>query len=149
MKLRSYLFSLALVTVLPLLAFSGVMIVSIFFDHLKAVKAGLVDTASAISLAVDRRLAVSIEMLSALGNPDLLDTGEPQKLRAQAERILAANETWSTVAVLDSSGKILLEVQKSSAPAVGPAEGHLQQQAHVGRVVGDDHTNRKGGRGWD
>lgn len=123
MKLRSYLFSLALVTVLPLLAFSGVMIVSIFFDHLKAVKAGLVDTASAISLAVDRRLMASIDTLSALGSSDLLDTGELQKLRAQAERVLAANETWSTVAVLDPSGKVLLELAKPSAPAVGPGDG--------------------------
>ena len=116
MKLRSYLFSLALVTVLPLLAFSGVMIVSIFFDHLKAVKAGLVDTASAISLAVDRRLVASIETLSALGSSDLLDTGEPEKLRAEAERILTANETWSTLAVLDSSGND----PSRAAKAVGP-----------------------------
>jgi PAS domain S-box-containing protein len=123
MKLRSYLFSHALVTVLPLLAFSGVMIVSIFFDHLKAVKAGLVDTASAISLAVDRRLMASIETLSALGSPDVLDTGELQKLRAHAERVLAANETWSTVAVLDPSGKALLELAKPSARPVGPGDG--------------------------
>ena len=123
MKLRSYLFSHALVTVLPLLAFSGVMIVSIFFDHLNAVKAGLVDTASAISMAVDRRLMASIEKLSALGSPDLLDTGEPQKLRAYAEEALAANETWSTVAVLDPSGKALLELAKPSAPPAGPGDG--------------------------
>ena len=123
MKLRSHLFSHALVTVLPLLAFSGVMIVSVFFDHLNAVKAGLVDTARAISMAVDRRLMASIETLSALGSPDLLDTGEPQKLRAHAEQALAANETWSTVAVLDPSGTALLELAKPSAPPAGPGDG--------------------------
>jgi hypothetical protein len=123
MKLRSYLFSHALVTVLPLLAFSGVMVVSVFFDHLNAVKAGLVDTARAISMAVDRRLMASIETLSALGSPDLLDTGEPQNLRAHAEQVLAANETWSTVAVLDPSGTALLELAKPSAPPTGPGDG--------------------------
>ncbi len=123
MKLRSYLYSLALVTVLPLLAFSGVMIVSIFLDHVKAVKEGLADTASAISLAVDRKLMASIETLSALGSSNLLDTDDLQKFRVQLERVFAGHETWSTVALLDLSGRPILALSKFTTSSPPPEEG--------------------------
>jgi PAS domain S-box-containing protein len=123
MKLRSYLYSLALVAVLPLLAFSGVMIVSIFLDHVKAVKEALGDTASAISLAVDRKLMASIETLSALGSSNLLDTDNLEKFRVQVERVLAGHETWSTVALLDLSGRPILDLSKFATSSPPPDEG--------------------------
>jgi PAS domain S-box-containing protein len=117
MKLRSYLFSLALVALLPLLAFSGVMIVSIFLDHLKAVKAGLVDTSRAVSLAVDRKIIASIDTLSALASSDLLDANDLPRFRVQAERVLASHQTWSTLAVLDVAGRPVLELARPGASA--------------------------------
>src|SRR5262245_31815606 len=116
MKLRSYLFSLALVTVLPLLAFSGVMLVSVFLDHLAAVKEGLVETSRALSLAVDRKLTASIETLAALSSGELLDAADLQRFRVQAERVLADHETWSALAVVDPAGRRILDLTKP-APA--------------------------------
>src|SRR5262245_30170481 len=122
MKLRSYLYSLALVTVLPLLVLSGVMIVSIFLEHLAAVKEGLVDTSRAISLAVDRKLMASIETLTALASSEVLDTGELDKFRVQADRVLAAQESWSAIAVVEPSGRQVLDLAKPPAQPFSAAD---------------------------
>ena len=123
MKLRSYLFFLALVAVLPLLAFSGVMIVSIFFEHLAGVKEGLVDTSRAISLAVDRKMMASIETLQALASSDHLDTGDLDKFGAQLDRVLRAQESWSAVAVADPAGQRIVDLTKPGVPPVAVGRG--------------------------
>ncbi len=121
MKLRSYLLALALVTVLPLLIFSIVMIVSTFYEHLGVVKQGLVDTSRAISLAVDRKLMASIDTLEVLASSNLLDAADIGGIRAQAERAFAGQEAWSWLALISPSGQRVFEF--GSPPAAPWPQG--------------------------
>src|SRR5262245_17811984 len=116
MKLRSYLLALGLITVLPLLIFSVVMTASSSLEHLAIVKEGLIDTSRAISMAIDRRLTGSIDVLEALANSNALDAGDLEKFRQEAERVLAAHDSWSVLTVVSPPGKRLFDLGQPPTP---------------------------------
>src|SRR5262245_23247954 len=122
MKLRSYLLLLALVMVLPLLVLSGILVVSVFFDHRTSVVKGLIDTSRALSLSVDRRLTASIDSLSPLARSELLDAGDLGPFRAEAERTLGAHEAWSSIVMVEPSGRLALELGRLPGAAAGNDE---------------------------
>ena len=108
MRLRSYLLALALVTVLPLLIFSIWMTVSAFYEHLGAVKEGLLNTSRSVSLAVDHEMLASIKELEALGTSDLNDA-DASRFHEQAVRV-AAHGAWPLLTVFAPSGRRIVHL---------------------------------------
>jgi len=137
MRLRSYLLALAVVTVLPLLIFSVVMIVSTFFEHLGAVKERLVNTSRAISLAVDRKVMATIEALETLASLDLIDADDFPRFRRQAERVVAAHGTWVLMTVIAPSGRRIFDLGDAPRPSGGNAQFFQQALAARWPAVSD------------
>src|SRR5437870_13641119 len=76
MKLRAHLAVLILGTLLPMVAFSAAMLVWVHRQTRAATERGLVDTAHAMSVAVDHQLGATFAALKLLATSDHLTRGE-------------------------------------------------------------------------
>lgn len=112
MKLRSHLITLVVVVLLPLLIFASVMIIVFGKEQRAAVEVGLVDTARALSLAIDRELLASIRTLQALATSKHLDSGDLRNFYDQAKRVLRAQGGWETILLVDPSGQQLINLRQ-------------------------------------
>ena len=73
MKLRSHLFFLVIAALVPALIFSCVMIFQSYRQQRSDIERGMIGTARALSLAVDRELEAAIRTLSAITASEHLD----------------------------------------------------------------------------
>lgn len=112
MKLRSHLVALVVVAVLPVLVFALVMAVLFSREQRKGVEDGLVDTARALSLAVDRELIATIRTLGALATSEHLDRGDLRGFYDQARRVLNAHRGWENVTLMDRAGQQLVSLRQ-------------------------------------
>ena len=111
MKLRTHLIILVVAALLPVLIFAGVMLVTFSAQQRSAVERGLVDTARALSLAVDRELAVSIRTLEQLATSEHLDSGELRKFYDQASRTLKIQPSWEAILLIDPFGQQVINLR--------------------------------------
>jgi|GEM_PF-2225579 len=111
MKLRTHLIILVVAALLPVLIFAGVMLVQFSNQQRSAVENGLVDTARALSLAVDRELAVSIRTLEQLATSEHLDSGELRKFYDQASRTLKIEPSWEAILLIDPFGQQVINLR--------------------------------------
>jgi len=140
MRLRSYLFLLILVAVLPMVGFSVMTVVSLFQQQHASITRGLVHLARAISVAVDRELNGSIDTLHALAASEHLDTGALARFDAQAKRVLWRHKSWSTVSLADASGQTvvdLLRAPDAALPFIGDREFFREVLASHRAVISD------------
>ena len=110
MKLRSHLIVLVTTALVPLLAFSGVMIVVGNNQQRAATEQNLLDISRALSLAVDHELGGSIRTLEALGTSAHLETGNLREFYKQAAKILKTRQDWNTIALFDRDGHLVLNL---------------------------------------
>ncbi len=110
MKLRFHLIILVVTAFLPLLLFAGVMIVRFDRQQRAAVESHMIDTARALSLAVDREVAAWIGILKALGSSKYLDTENLSAFREEAARVLKTRDDWNNILLTDSEGHQLLNL---------------------------------------
>ncbi|MBI2987125.1 MAG: hypothetical protein HYY45_10200 [Deltaproteobacteria bacterium] len=111
MKLRTHLIILVVAALLPVLIFAGVMLVIFSAQQRSAVENGLVDTARALSLAVDREIAVSIRTLEQLATSEHLDSGELGKFYDQALRALKIEPSWEAIVLVDPFGQQVINLR--------------------------------------
>src|SRR3990167_8513502 len=111
MKLRTHLIILVVAALLPVLIFAGVMLVTFSAQQRSAVERGLVDTARALSLTVDRELAVSIRTLEQLATSEHLDSGELRKFYDQASRTLKIQPSWEAILLIDPFGQQVINLR--------------------------------------
>src|SRR3989338_5321091 len=140
MRLRSHLSILVVAAVVPLLTFSTVMVFVFNKQQRAAVENSLLDTARALSLAIDREITASIHTLEALATSDDLDSGDLGKFYEQAARVLKAREDWDNILLADSSGRQLLNLRRpfgSPLPPVGELE-EFQRVIKTSRPVVSD-----------
>ena len=140
MRLRSHLSILVVAAVVPLLIFSTVMVFVFNKQQRAAVENSLLDTARALSLAIDREITASIHTLEALATSDDLDSGDLGKFYEQAARVLKAREDWDNILLADSSGRQLLNLRRpfgSPLPPVGELE-EFQRVIKTSRPVVSD-----------
>ena len=145
MKLRSHLVALVVVAVLPVLLFAAVMVVMFSREQRKGVEDGLVDTARALSLAVDRELVASIKTLEGLATSEHLDQGDLRRFYDQAQRVLNAHRGWENVTLLDPTGQQLVSLRQpfgSPLPRSGVPGLTRQVTATVQPAVSDLFTGR-------
>lgn len=112
MKLRSHLIILVVAALLPVLIFAGVMIVVFGRQQQKLVENSLVDTARALSLAVDRELIAWIGTLETLATSGHLDSGDLKKFYDQAQRVLDARQDWETIVLVEIPKRQVLNLKR-------------------------------------
>ncbi len=124
MKLRSYLIALVLVAVLPVLIFGGVMIILFFGEQEAAVEDGLLNTARALSHAVDHEVGAWMGSLKGLATSEHLEVGDLRRFHEQATRVLAAHGGWGAIVLIDLSGQQIVSTRfpfGSRLPRAGAA----------------------------
>ena len=111
MKLRSHLLILVLVTLVPIVVFSLVLVVRLHRQERAAIERGLQETARALTLALDAQLKTDIEALKTLGASEHLDDGNYRAFYALAERVKAQHPHWETVLLTDATGRHVLNLR--------------------------------------
>src|SRR3972149_4343186 len=97
MKLRSHLILLVVAAPLPVLIFAGVMIALFDRQQRATVASQMIDTARALSLAVDREVAAWTSILEALGSSRHLDSRNLTAFREEAARGLKSRREGNNI----------------------------------------------------
>src|SRR2546422_10452174 len=97
MKLRGHLGLLILGTLLPMVAFSAAMLVWVHRQTRAATERGLLDTARAGSVAVDRAHSGTISAFKGLATPEHLRSGKLTALHPAPREPAATQPTWQKV----------------------------------------------------
>jgi hypothetical protein len=90
MTLRRHLMALVLAVLLPMIAFSSIVIVAFGREQTAAVQRGAVGTARATMSAIDEYLTGSIRTLEALSALPSLDAGDLRQFHEDAARALSS-----------------------------------------------------------
>jgi signal transduction histidine kinase/ActR/RegA family two-component response regulator len=112
MKIRTRLVALVALSLLPVLAFAGVMTVISWHQQRHAFEERYLERVRAMSIALDRRLEASIQLLQGLATANLLDDGDLRAFYARATRVAAVAPEWDTVALVDLSGHERLNLRR-------------------------------------
>jgi signal transduction histidine kinase len=127
MRLRWYLVLLVVATVVPLLAFAGFMVYQHATIHRATVERGLVETARALALALDKHFDTTISALRGLATSEHLDRGDLRAFRRQAQRVQEVHDEWLSISLFDVSGRRLLNtVEPLGAPLPPPPPAMLE-----------------------
>ncbi len=108
MKLRSHLSVLTLGTLLPMIVFSIAMLLWVQQSTRAATERGLLDTARALSVAVDHEVGADVAALSVLGTSEHLQSGDLQAFHRAARQAMATRPRWQNVVLYDASGQPLV-----------------------------------------
>jgi signal transduction histidine kinase len=120
MTLRSHLIILVLVAVLPLLVFSAIVLGLAADSERDATERGLRATGRAVGSAVDHKLDNAIGALEVLATSELLDAGDLPGFHRVAARALEGQSGWLSVAVVDPSGRQLLNTLRPTGTELPP-----------------------------
>jgi signal transduction histidine kinase len=121
MKLRSHLIALVVASLLPVLLFAGAMIYISYRQQRADVERGVIDTARALSLAVDRELEASIRTLEAIATSEYLTSGDFRKFYAFAQDALRSIPGWESMALMDPAGRQILNLRSPFGTKLPPA----------------------------
>src|SRR5262249_59548937 len=105
---RRHLSTLVRVAVLPLLLCSAIVLGLVADSERDATERGLRATVRAMGTSADHVLDNAIGALEVLATSELLDAGDLPGFHALAVRALEAQPGWLSVAVVDRSGRQLL-----------------------------------------
>jgi PAS domain S-box-containing protein len=112
MKLRSYLFLLVAVALLPALIFSVFMLTAQQKQEFATLERGMRDTARALAAALDREFEASIQALKILAESDHLDKGQLSEFYGEMKRSLAAyGPAWQNITLSDRTGQQLINLR--------------------------------------
>src|SRR5690242_19240035 len=103
MKLRSHLLALVMAVLVPMIAFSAIVVVAFGRQQRAAVERGAVETTRALMNAVDQSLNGSVSQLVALAHARSLARGDLRELDADVKHALPsrpcappASRWWAT-----------------------------------------------------
>lgn len=116
--LRSYLTVLSLVTIIPLLVFSGLMIYLLAQRERETFERGARDRMAAVLTAVDTQLKSSIATLEALASLRHFDRDDLQSFREQAARVLRSQPDWFTITLAAPSGQQIVNLLQPADAAL-------------------------------
>jgi PAS domain S-box-containing protein len=108
MKLRAHLGLLILGTLLPMVAFSAAMLVWMHRQTRAATERGLLDTARAVAVAVDREHSGTIAALKVLATSEHLRSGNLTAFHRVAREAVATQPTWQNVVLYTPSARPLV-----------------------------------------
>ena len=140
MTLRRHLMALVLAVLLPMIAFSSIVIVAFGREQTAAVQRGAVGTARATMSAIDEYLTGSIRTLEALSALPSLDVGDLRQFHEDAARALSSQPAWLTISLFSPDGRQLVNVLRpvgASLPAVAERRSFDAVLATRRPVMGD------------
>ncbi len=112
MRLKSHLVLLVLAAVLPLLAFAAIMLRQHVQFQRDAISRGLLDTARALSLAVDREVGTAHALLETLAASPYLDAADFKSFFELSVRAVAARPSGNRIVLFDTSGHQMLNTAR-------------------------------------
>ena len=104
MKLRSHLLALVMAVLVPMIAFSAVVVVAFGRQQRAAVERGAVETTRALMNAVDESLNGSVSQLTGLAHAQSLARGDLREFDADVKHALLADPDWYTVLLYSPDG---------------------------------------------
>jgi PAS domain S-box-containing protein len=140
MTLRWHLMALVLAVLLPMIAFSSIVIVTFGREQTAAVQRGAVGTARATMSAIDEYLTGSIRTLEALSALPSLDAGDLRQFHEDAARARSSQPAWLTISLFSPEGRQLVNVLRpvgASLPAVAERRSFDAVVATRRPVMGD------------
>ena len=111
MKLRSYLSVLVLAGVVPLIALTAFVTVSLARQQRDAVVQGMSHTVDALAMLVENELLISIKSLETLATSPRLDAENLAEFYEEAARVRDLHH-WSTIGLIDADGRHRLNVAR-------------------------------------
>ena len=110
MKLRTFLLAVVTLTLVPLLGVAGIAIWWAHQDERRAMEQALLYHARSLTVAADREIETSLAGLKGLATSDDLDSADLRKFYEQARLAREAYQRWLTVALVDPSGRQVLNL---------------------------------------
>ncbi|KFE63544.1 sensor histidine kinase [Hyalangium minutum] len=127
---------------LPVVAFSGLMVLRLTRQMQEGVERRLQNSAHEITWAFDREVSATIRTLQALAQSGHLDEGDVEGFRTEALRVQRSQPSWLTVILLTTEGQQLMNLRRpSGAPLPRATEPESlrrtveDRQAVVGGLV--------------
>jgi signal transduction histidine kinase len=150
--LRWHLALLIAGAMLPVVVFSGIIVLRLSGQMEQAIERRLQRSAHLITWTFEREVAASLRTLEALAQSEHLERGQLGAFRAEVVRVQRTQPSWLTVLLLDPEGQQLVNSARppgESLPRVNEPESlrHVleRQQPIVGDLVqGSSHSRRWG-----
>jgi PAS domain S-box-containing protein len=117
MKLRTFLLAVVGLTLIPMLGVAGTAIWWAHQDERRAMEQALLYHARSLTLAVDREIETSLAGLKGLATSSDLDSPDLRRFYEQARLAREAYRRWLTVALVEPSGRQVLNLLQ---PLGGP-----------------------------
>jgi signal transduction histidine kinase/CheY-like chemotaxis protein len=145
MRIRSQLVLLLLGTLVPILVFSAVMLVVLNRQTREATEKGLVQTARALSVAVDQQVETSTSVLKALATSEHLRSANLREFDRVARDVLSTQPEWQEVILYAPDGRNVINTARPFGAPL-PLSGNPELIARVARTrapaVSDLFTGR-------
>src|SRR6476659_3695646 len=109
LRLRAILALLVLITSVPLGVFAGILIVRSSHEQRALVEQRNVETARAVSVAVDQHVESARAALQALAATDLLTSPERVTFNEAALRLVPTQPGWYAVILVNPSGAVMAD----------------------------------------
>jgi signal transduction histidine kinase len=149
LPLKWHLILLVVGTLLPVVAFTGVVLHRLSESERAMAERRLLRSARELASLLDREMSGTIRTLSALAESERLDRGDLQAFHAEASRVLKTQPSWSLVILLSPEGGQLVNTGLpwgKDLPAVNEPASLSRVIAMRRPIVGDlARGRRKGG----
>ncbi|HXH81316.1 MAG TPA: cache domain-containing protein, partial [Candidatus Tectomicrobia bacterium] len=109
-RLAAHLVALAGATMVPVLVFALIVLVSLWQHHRATVQRGLVDTTRAQAFVVQREFESTVLALEDLARSEHLERPDLAAFAVEAEQVRRRHPTWSTVVLVKPSGEQVLNL---------------------------------------
>src|SRR4030081_769987 len=134
MKLRTFLLAIVGLTLVPLLGVAAVAIWWAHQDERHAMEQALLYHARSLTVAVDREVETALAALKGLATSNDPHPSHPRQFYEQAGLAREAYRRWLTVALVDPSGRQVLNLIRplgSPLPSVGALQ-KVHRTPHTG-----------------
>jgi len=117
LRLRTLLALLVLTTLIPLGLFAGLLIGRLWQQQRALVERQSVETARAISLAIDQEVASGRSALQVLAALDIFETLQPPWLNRLAQRLMMTQPGWYAIVLADPARRIVFDTAARTGEA--------------------------------
>ena len=121
MTIRSHLVLLVCAALLPVLVFSAVLTGLFWLQQRATYDEGYLERVRAMTIALDTEIGASIRVLENLALSPDLEGGRTDAFEATVRLVLTSQSSWSTVALVESSGRQLFKLTPQS-DELGPVD---------------------------
>ncbi|HEY7521471.1 MAG TPA: ATP-binding protein [Methylomirabilota bacterium] len=121
LPLRWYLVIVVIGAMLPIVAFTTLLVVRLSAYERSAVERDLVETATALATDLDRSVRATVSTLEAMAQSPHLDGTDLAAFYAEAQRVLPTQAHWRALVVLAPSGQQLMNTLRPLGTALPSA----------------------------